>query len=155
MGAILINIPDIPDSELVYDDTETKRVLRFFWPSMAARIDSMQVENDARRLAQTALIAAVDGSYALGFIHALAYTVARPGPGIKSLCQKLGRRFAKHWWMHTTQRDLENVRIYDRIKDQVARALRHRLENLCERVALRRIPMLFYVMASQSDVVWS
>ncbi|MEC4720154.1 hypothetical protein RY831_13405 [Noviherbaspirillum sp. CPCC 100848] len=154
MGSILINVPDIPDSELVYDEIETKRILNFFWPFMKERIEAMQIENDVRRLAQTALIAAIEASYALGFIHALAYTVARPGSGIKSLCKKLASRFVKHWWKHTTQRDLENVKIYDRIKDQVARALRHRLENLSQGVALRRIPIPFYVAASQSDAVW-
>ena len=155
MGSVLINVPDISDNDLVFDEDETRRILKFFWPNMANDIDEMTISNDARRLAQTALVAAIDGSYALGFIDALFQTMVRPGPGIRSLAGKLAHRFVKHWWKHTKQRDLENVRIYDSVKNPVANALKHRLDGLQQGVSLRRGSRSFYAAADRSCVVWA
>jgi hypothetical protein len=66
MGSMSISVPDIPD------------------------IDTMVVDNDVRRLAQSALVAAIDSSYAMGFIEALARTIVRPASGIKSIAKSLG-----------------------------------------------------------------
>jgi len=58
MGTILISVPDISDNELVFDESETRRILKFFWPHLAQSIDDMAIDNEARRLAQTMLLAA-------------------------------------------------------------------------------------------------
>jgi hypothetical protein len=89
MGAYLIAVPDMADSELVFNDDETRQILKFFYPASAAGIANMTVTNDTRRFAQTLLIAAIDASYAMGYIQALGRTVVHPGSGIKSL--------AKNW----------------------------------------------------------
>lgn len=52
MGSIVLTIPDIPDSQLIYNEDETRQILKFFWPERAKDIDALSVTNDARRLAQ-------------------------------------------------------------------------------------------------------
>ena len=154
MGSILLNIPDISDDDLVFDENETRRILKFFWPHLANDIDGMNVDNDVRRLAQSALIAAIDGSYALGFIHALGTTVVRPGSGIKSFAAKLARRSASHWWRHAKQRDLSDVKIYDSVKKRVALALGDRLRLALNGVAFRRGDLRFYALVHESLCAW-
>lgn len=155
MGAILINVPDIPDSELFYDENETRLILKFFWPHRAQEIEGMAIDNSARRLAQTALIAAIDASYALGFIDILSQSVIRPGSGIKSLGKKLARRFIKHWWKNTKQKELEDVRIYESVRKVIAGNLAGRFELLRQGLMSRRRNIPFYAIASQSDLVWA
>lgn len=96
MGNILINIPEISDTDLLYDETEARQILKFFWPQKSSDIDSMNIDNHARRLAQSALVAAIEGSYAMGFIHILSTNIIRPGSNVKPL--------AKNW-----QRNLSNT----------------------------------------------
>jgi hypothetical protein len=123
MGSILINVPDIADGELAFNEAETKQILKYFWPKYSAQVDQMLVTDDTRRLAQTALIAAIDGSNALGFIDATFSAVARPSSGLKALAKKLATNFTKKWWQHTKPKDLQDAKIYDRVRDQVVVAL--------------------------------
>ncbi|MEW5754924.1 MAG: hypothetical protein AB1810_01340 [Pseudomonadota bacterium] len=156
MGSILINIPDLSDNDLIYDEAETRQILKFFWPNEAAAIDAMTINNDARRLAQTALIAAIDGTYAMGYIKELIKTITRPSKGIGDLAKRLARNFVRHWWQHAQPRDLEDVRIYDSIRDRVAQALKHKLNAVKNGVALNRGPQPFHVSSqSTNKIVWS
>lgn len=123
MGAYLIAVPDMADSELVFNDDETRQILKFFYPASAAGIANMTVTNDTRRFAQTLLIAAIDASYAMGYIQALGRTVVHPGSGIKSLAKKLGNRFVKHWFKHATRENLLEVKIYDSVRNSIALAV--------------------------------
>jgi len=144
MGGILLNIPDLSDKDLIFDDAETRTVLRFFWPALASDIAQMDISNDVRRLAQSALIAAIDGSYALGFIHVLGATVARPGASVTSLISKLARKSASHWWKHARAGDLKDVKIYDVVKKRIALSLGERLRLVLNGVALQRSTLRFY-----------
>ncbi len=115
----------------------------------------MTIDNDVRRLAQTGLVAAIDGSYALGFIFALGQTVVRPGSGVKSFAKKLARRFVRHWWKHTKQRDLEDVQIYDAVKNSIANALKDRLGQMLQGVALKPGGPLFYATVNKPLFAWT
>ncbi|XVJ68767.1 MAG: hypothetical protein HEQ39_03280 [Rhizobacter sp.] len=128
MGSILINVPDIEDGELLFNEAETKQILKFFWPEQSASIDQMSVTNDSRRLAQTALIAGVDGTYAMSFIAGLTETVANPGSSLQSLIRKLGQNFAQKWWQHTKPKDLQNAKIYESVRRHLSRELRRKLD---------------------------
>lgn len=120
MGSIIITVPDILDSELIYGEAETRQILRFFWPQQSDAIEAMPITNDARQFAQGLLVAAVDASYAMGFIAALAKTVVRPGSGIRVLVRKLAKRFVRHWWKHATRDDLLDARIYESVRRDLA-----------------------------------
>jgi hypothetical protein len=140
VGSILMNIPDIPDTGLVFNETETRIILKFFWPNQAPRIDGLTIDNTARRLAQTALIAAIDGTYAMGFVDALFQGVSRPSKSLKIFAKKMARSIARQYFRHATLEDLEDVRIYENVRSQVSLDLRHKLEMVINGVAMTRTP---------------
>ena len=125
MGSILLSVPEIEDSELVFNEEETKLILKFFYSQEASTIDSLKINNDLRRWAQTLLIAGIDGSYAMGFIDDLGQVLLSiieggKNPGIKGLAKKLAKKFVKRWWHHATQSKLEDVAIYEAIRHSIA-----------------------------------
>lgn len=142
MGSIVHTIPDIPDANLIYDENETRQILKFFWPNFSEVIDTMTITNDTRRLAQTALIAAIDGSYAMGYVSALwdtmTHAVTRNNRNIPALARRLARNFIRHWWRHTREQDLADVQIYETVRADIARNLRRRLDAFANDVALKR-----------------
>lgn len=135
MGRILANVPDFSEFDLVFNQDETRKIMVFFWPTLQSAVNARDMDNEMRRLAQTALIAAIDGAYALGFIFTLSQTIVRPGSGIKDLAKKLARRYMQHWWRHTRQQDLEDVKIFERIRDKVALSLKSRVNMMLDGVA--------------------
>jgi hypothetical protein len=142
--AVLVNVPDIPDSQLIYNEEETRRILRYFWPSQAASINTLTIDNNARRLAQVALIAAVDGSYAMSYVQGLfdtlAHGITHPGTQVRDLVQRLGHSFFESWWQHVTRgADLRDAEIYETVRREISRQLRFRMEDLLMGVALRRM----------------
>jgi hypothetical protein len=125
MGSIILNVPDISDDELIYNEQDTKRILKFFFPSFAVEIDAMKVNNDVRRFAQTLFIAGIDGTYALGFVKDLVDVYlgvinAGKSPGISGLAKELGKKYIKRWWKHVTQKDLYSAEIFLVIRDKIA-----------------------------------
>lgn len=142
MGSIVLTIPDIPDASLIYDEAETRAILKFFWPDYATPIDGLAMTNSVRAFAQTALIAAIDGSYAMGYVNilwdAITHRVTHPNGDIRALARRLARNFIRHWWRHTTEQDLQEVRIYETVRVSVARDLRRTLDEHLSGLALRR-----------------
>jgi hypothetical protein len=138
VGSIIITVDDIPDSQLVYNEEETRQILKFFWPDLEVTIDNMTIDNDARRLAQVAMIAAIDGTYAYGYIAGLFHTLSRRNLNLRQLGRRLARNFVRHWWEHATQRDLEDVQIYDYVRIQVGSSLRSRIDGMRNGASLRR-----------------
>lgn len=148
MGNILVSVPDISDSELIYNEEETKQILKFFWPSLIADADQMAITNDARRLAQTALIAAIDGSNSMGFVDALFSSITRRIKNIAGLAKRLAQDFTRQLWKNSQRQDLENAKIYESVRASVARALKWRIEMIRSGLALKRGPMMFYAQHS-------
>lgn len=155
MGSILLKIPDLADHELIYNEHETRQILVFFWHGRAPDIADLEIENEARRLAQAALMAAIEGSYAMGFLDALGRTVARPGSGIKDLAKKLARNFARHWWQHTKRHDLDDVKIYESVRRSLSLHLKHRMDATQSGIALKRSMSPFFVARQRVELVWA
>ena len=155
MGSILLKIPDLADHELIYDENETRQILIFFWPNRAAEVGGLEIDNHARRLAQAALMAAIEGSYAMGFLDALGRTVARPGSGIKELAKKLARNFVRHWWQHTRRHDLDDVKIYESVRRSLALHLKHRMDAIQNGIALKRYMEPLFVAGKPMELVWA
>lgn len=139
MGSIIVSFPDIHEADLVFDDAETRVILEFFWPSRRSRIAAMDVTTDTRKFAQTLLVAAVDASYAMGYLDILVQTLIRRNPrsSMKALVRKLAKRYAKHWWKHATRDDLMDAQIYESIRVAIAdkhiTAIEERLGGLSQR----------------------
>jgi hypothetical protein len=122
MTAITLSLPIIADSELAFDEAETREILLFFWPMESSSIERMVITNNVRRFAQALLIVAVDASYAIGFIDILINALLRrkPGSSITSLVRKVTKKYVKHWWKHATEDDLREAKIYDTVRATIA-----------------------------------
>jgi hypothetical protein len=157
MGSILITTPNIDDSQLIYDETETKKILRFFWPRLKDQIESITITNDTRRLAQTALIAAINGSYPMGYITATFKSAFFPlANDIKSIIRKMAFHYISTWWKQGLQRkDLEHAQIYESIRNAISYHLRFNLETIIKGAAIKRLPLVFYAYVSQTSTVLS
>jgi len=124
MGTERVQLRHFSDAELMFDEHETKSILRFFFQADREQIDSLEATREIRNLAQGLLVAAIDVSYAMGWVEQTFRWVANPGAGLKQALQKLARRAARHWFSHLKDRSLSEARIYERIRDQFARNFR-------------------------------
>lgn len=155
MGSILINVPDIPESDLVFNEEETRDILRFFWPMYASRINSMDIDTNTRRLAQGLLVAAIDASYALGFVDLLFTSIAKPGKRLASMGKKFVKKYAKHIWKHATEDDLLNARVYGTVRRAVAYQCRYLLEARLNGVADARHRVAPFYAINQASQIWA
>jgi hypothetical protein len=128
MGSFLLTVPDIPDSQLMFDQDQTREILRVFWPSQASRINSMEITADARRLAQTALVAAIDGSNQMGYVETLFRTAYKPNPKVSEIIKALAKNFVASWWRHTKPQNLQNAHLYEAVVNAIANSLRSQFD---------------------------
>lgn len=120
-----MQLRDFTEAELIFDEQETKDILNFFFQTDRGLVDSTQITNELRNLAQGLLVAAVDASYAMGWIELTFRWAANPGAGLNKALQKLSRRAARHWFKHLEHgRSLTDARIYESVRDQLARNFR-------------------------------
>jgi hypothetical protein len=112
--------PVVDEGQLLFDESEAREILVFFWPEMASKINAAEMTIEFRCFAQRLLVAAIDASYAMGFVDSLFTTIANPRGGLKKMGQKLARRYVKHWWKHTRPKDLNNVKVYESVRKTVA-----------------------------------
>ena len=89
------------------------------------QIESIQISNELRNLAQGLLVAAVDASYAMGWIELTLRWVVNPGAGLKKALQKLARRAARYWFKHLkSNQSLTDAKIYESVRNQLTRNFR-------------------------------
>jgi hypothetical protein len=158
MSSISIAPPnDISDVQLVFGEDETRRILVFFWPYLSSKINALNIDTEVRRFAQSILIAAIDASYAMGFVHKLFTTITNPRGGLKAMGKKLARSYVKHWWKHTKQTDLQDARIYETVRNAVAGAYGPQIRMFIEEQVLTHIPcsVLHVARATGSKQVWA
>lgn len=144
MGAVLFTVPDIPDAELVLSEDETRAVLKTFWPQRAAEIDTLPIASGARRLAQTALIAAIDASYAMGYIEAVFRSYMHPASSVQGAIRKVAKATAKHYWKHAKGKDMTDAKVYDAVVKRVALTLRSRMDDLAAGLVVQRFAFSFH-----------
>jgi len=158
MGPFLLNYPDISNADLVFDVAESRRILNFFYPSTVQAIEQMQLTDAVRRLAQTMLVAAVDGTYAMGYIEAL-FKSARPIPSgsPRFWAQRLVRGLAMNWFKHARREDLMDAKIHDAVRDAVAiHCQTHFRMGLAGELAQRKMSGPRYLLVSSlNSGVWS
>ncbi|HEY9097271.1 MAG TPA: hypothetical protein VIN38_00225 [Thiobacillus sp.] len=130
-----VTLRNFSASELIFDEAETRAILKFFFPNMQRRIDVETMTEPLRNFAQGLLVEAVDATYALGFIEILWKTFYNPGAGIKQALTKLGRKASRHWFKHASQKDLLNAEISSAVRAQLERSFRLTLSALFENVA--------------------
>jgi hypothetical protein len=116
-------------SELIFDETETKEILKFFFQADRQTIELCEITEGLRNFAQGLLVAAMDASFAMGWIEVTFRWVANPGAGLKKSMKKLAKAATKHWFKHLKAgQSLEDAKVYESIRDQLARSFRSPLQ---------------------------
>jgi hypothetical protein len=137
MPSIQVSLPDISDSDLMFDEAETREILLIFWPDSSAKIKAMPVTTDARRLAQALLIAAIDASNQMGYYEVLFRSASRPNATVQRVIRALARHFVQSWWHHTDPHDLQNVRLYQAVVNILAANFRSEFDMVANGMSLR------------------
>jgi hypothetical protein len=108
------------ESELLFDEAETRLILKFIFKNKHSLIDGMQITNKVREFAQGLLVEAVDASYALGYVEALFRATANPAAGVRKILKKFAKKAIKHWFKHATADNLMDIKIYEVVRNQLA-----------------------------------
>lgn len=147
---VLVSPPDISTAELLFNEDETRKILKFFWPSFGKQIDEIEVTDDVRRLGQRILIAGIDSSYALGFISQLKGLLSPQSSfsGLAAVARKLATHYIKHWWKHATQNDLRKPRVAEAVRTRIADVYRFQLELVFQGADARPFLHPFYIAAT-------
>ena len=130
-----VTLRNFSERELIFDEAETKAILKFFFPNMQRRIDVATMTVPLRNFAQGLLVEAVDATYALGFVEILWKTFYNPGAGMKTVLTKLGRKASRHWFKHASQMDFLNAEVSSAVRAQLERSFRLTLSAIFEDVA--------------------
>lgn len=111
--------------ELLFNEAETRIVLKFIFKSTDHPfIDSLPMSNRLRGFAQGLLVEAIDASYAIGYVHGVFRSVKNPVKGALKIIKTFGIKASRHWFKHASVHDLQNIQVYDFIRNEVIRAFR-------------------------------
>ena len=150
----LVTPPDISEADLLFDESETRLIFKFFWPSRAEKIEALEMSNHRRMFAQQLLIVGIDSTYALGFIESVMKLYLQPRAGFKGLVvmgRKLAQRYVRHWWKHATQADLENPKIAEAVRAQIAANFRVSIDEFINNASYTPRFTPFYLVNTGSD----
>ncbi|MGD8569281.1 MAG: hypothetical protein PVJ39_14435 [Gammaproteobacteria bacterium] len=117
--ASLVTLRKFSPDELLFNEDETRQILKFFFKSQQKKIDQLTVNDNVREFAQGLLVEAIDASYAMGYIQALFKSVANPTAGVKKIITKFAKKASKHWFKHANPKDLLNVEIYEIVRSRL------------------------------------
>lgn len=125
-----IQLKQFKQDDLLFNEEETRIILKFiFKPADHELIDSMPMSDYLRGFSQGLLVEAIDASYAIGYVKSLFVSTANPTKGAITIIKKFGKKAAQHWFKNASSLDLQNVKIYDFIIDNIARTFRSRLRD--------------------------
>lgn len=130
--------------ELLFNEEETRVVLKFiFEPVDHALIESLTVNDSVRGFAQGLLIEAIDASYAIGFVEAIFRSTTNPAKGAIKILKSFGKKAKKHWFKHALVHDLQDVKVYEFVRLEIARRFRTPLRILASTASLEKQPGAF------------
>ncbi|MFN3882355.1 MAG: hypothetical protein ACK4L8_13110 [Nitrincola lacisaponensis] len=111
--------------ELLFDEDETRIILKFiFKPVDHELIDSLPMSDSLRGFTQGLLLEAIDASYAVGYVRGIFESAANPQKGAIEIIKSFGRKASRHWFKNASVHDLQNVKIYNFIIDEIAARFR-------------------------------
>ena len=120
-----IQLRNFTEAELIFDAQETKEILKFFFQADCQIIESIQITSDLRNFAQGLLVAAVDASYAIGWVELTFRWAVNPGAGLQKSLLKLSRSATRYWFKNLkNSQSLVDVKIYERVRDKIAQNFR-------------------------------
>lgn len=115
-----VTLKKFSNSELLFNDEETRTVLRFFFKSHHNIINNLTISDKVREFSQALLVEAVDASYAMGFVEAIFKAITKPSDGIKVILKKFVKKSIKHWFKHAKEDDLLKIEIYEIVRNRIA-----------------------------------
>ena len=115
-----VTLRNFSESELIFDEAETKEILKFFFVNIRPSIDQATMTTAFRNFTQGLLVEAVDATYALSYIEIVFKTFSKPPTNIMKLLTKLGRKASRHWLKHATQDNLMSADISLIVRDRLA-----------------------------------
>ncbi len=155
-----ITLRDFAEHELIFDEGETRHILKFFFRHLQGRIDVVKITKHLRSFAQAILVEAIDATYALGYLEILWRASNNPGVGMAAVLKKLGLKSAVHWFKNATRQNLLNSKISSRVRDKLAynfsSVFPMMLDETVGLTDTKRILAAYiqYGQASKNDVIW-
>ena len=153
-----IHLRKFKEENLIFAEEETVIILKFIFKNRHDVIDQIDINNRVRAFAQGLLLEAVDASYALGFVEALVRSTVSPGAGAQKVLKKFGKKALQHWFDHATAKDLMQIKIYERVREQLDFNFGRVLIMYSNGTALNQINhsgFVAYGGSSQNDIVWA
>ncbi len=130
--------------ELIFNADETKIVLKFIFGLPDSNlIDSMTITDHVREFAQGLLVEAINASYAIGFVEAIFRSTANPSNGAIKILKSFGKKAAIYWFKYANAHDLQNVKVYDFVRNEIARRFHTTLRILASTASLEKQPGAF------------
>ncbi len=152
-----INLRKFKKEELIFDDEETKVILRFIFKNRHNFINTLAINDKIREFAQGLLLEAVDASYALGFVHSLFGGAFNPGVAAKKVFMKFSRKALKHWFKHASAKDLINIKIYNAVRQALEAGFTSRLSMYANGTAMNEVEnsgFVAYASNKKRNMVW-
>jgi len=152
-----INLRKFKKEELIFNDEETKVILRFIFKNRHNLVNTLEINDKIREFAQGLLLEAVDASYALGFIHSLFGGAFNPGIAAKKVFMKFSRKALKHWFKHASAKDLINIKIYDAVRKALEVGFTSKLGMYANGTAMNEVinsGFAAYASNKQRNMVW-
>jgi hypothetical protein len=138
--------------DLLFNEEETLIILKFiFEPVDHVVIEKLTVNDAAKEFAQGLLVEAIDASYAVGFVEDIFRSTANPTKGAIEMLKSFGRKAAKRWFKYATVHDLQDVKIYDFVRLEIARRFRSPLKILASTALLENQPGDFLLCNKPSN----
>ena len=106
--------------DVYVSNQEAWEILVWFFGGNAGLSPSDITYND-RSFAQALLFEAIAASKLIGFVEGLWRATVKPAKSITSLLKQIAKLTAKALWEHLKPVDLEDPKIYQMVKDQLAR----------------------------------
>lgn len=114
--------------ELLINEDETRIILKFIFAHLPeSTIETLPMSDELRGFTQALLLTAIDATYSIGFVEGIFRTTANPSKGALKIIKGFARRSARHWFRHASANDLTDVKIYEFVRDEIARRFRTQL----------------------------
>ncbi len=160
MSDSFITLRIFNEKELIFDEAETKSILKFFFKHLGQPIDAAIITRPLQCFAQGLLVEAIDSTYALGYIEILWRASYNPGANMQKALAKIGKKAAVQWFKHATQEDLLKAKISSLVRDRLAYSFMSVFHMMLNGVAKSTQPRrthsahVRYGKPSKTDILW-
>jgi len=142
------------ESELLFNDDETREILLVFFPSFKEDINSATMTIELKSMAQALLLEAIDASYKIGFIQGLWKSTLNPRAPFRKIIENLVTSLAPHMFHHATTKDLRKVKIYQMVIDILRRNFKSTVHGMLYGYAQTKPLLIPNYNATNNTRVW-